>query len=157
MQTAFVARTSEGQSHHNSLGFIATVWIAVHPLLTDSVPWDAQARIESSDGRTEEHRLNSGRDQGDGLLHFPVVNPRSGITYTVSLKAGDQEEYITVIRDYELHPYVAQVLDASVVVEPPKPVDTGEVWIEDEQDEEKDVEADGPSPYVGPLPVVRLS
>jgi hypothetical protein len=131
MQTAYVARTSAGQAHHNTLGFVAIVWIGVHPLLTDKIPSDARIRIESSDGKSEELPLNSGEDLDDGLLHFPVVNPRKGVTYTVSLKAGVEKEYITVFRDYELYPFVEQSLDPSVSVAPPEMIDTSEVWIED--------------------------
>jgi hypothetical protein len=130
MQTAYVARTSAGQTHHNTLGFVTIVWIGVHALLTSKISSDSRIRIESSDGKSEELPLDSGEDLNDGLLHFPVVNPRKGVTYTVSLKAGAEKEYITVFCDYELYPFVEQSLEPSVTVVAPEMIDTSEVWID---------------------------
>lgn len=140
MQAAYVARTSAGQTHHNTLGFVTIVWIGVHPLLTSQIPSDSRIRIESSDGKSEELPLDSGEDLNDGLLHFSVVNPRKGVTYTVSLKSGAEKEYITVFRDYELYPFVEQVLDPSVAVAAPEMIDTSEVWIEDPDPEDGEQE-----------------
>ena len=131
MQTAYAARTSAGHTHYNTLGFETTVWLGVHPLLTASIPSDARIRIESSDGKSVELPLDAGEDLDDGLLHFPVVNPRKGVTYTVSMKGGEDKEFITVIRDYELYPFVEQMLDPSGTVTPPEMIDTSEIWIDD--------------------------